>query len=291
LIESLNALDLAPTQLIVVDQSTDPEARMLVQAYLNELNPSIAVTYLPMDVQNRCIAKQTGFDHAPLGVVVVTDDDVTLPRDFFTYFVRFLTEFPDRVLTPRILEPGQVETSTSNVQRFTWYGHFYNNSHTWAQADGLNCYSGGAFGFIKSPRNAHFKYEPAYIGMGIHEETDFARQFLRAGYSISFRSEVTVMHYPQRNGNAFFKDRDPFPWYADSFYNFGMYHRKFNLVGFFLLRIPYMAFFGMYVGLFKYPGRRSPRTAWHLASQFIRGYRAWPPEIGSKPAVITATPH
>jgi O-antigen/teichoic acid export membrane protein/glycosyltransferase involved in cell wall biosynthesis len=290
LIDSLNALDLAPTRLIVVDQSTDPEARMLVQAYLKQLNSAIAVTYLPMDVQNRCIAKQTGFDHAPFGVVVVTDDDVTLPRDFFTYFKRFLTEFPDRVLTPRILEPGQAETTTSNVQRFTWYGHFYNNSHTWAQADGLNCYSGGAIGFIKSQRNAHFAYEPAYIGMGIHEETDFARQFLRAGYSISFRSEVTVMHYPQRNGNAFFKDRDPFPWYADSFYNFGMYHRKFNLVGFFLLRIPYMAFFGMYVGLFKYPGKRSARTAWYLGTQFIRGYRSWPQTNASKPAVFTSTP-
>lgn len=98
-------------------------------------------------------------------------------------------------MTPRILEPDQEETSTRNVQRFTWFGHFYNNSHTWASADGLNCYSGGAFGFIKSHRNAHFEYEPAYIGMGIHEETDFARQFLRSGYTISFRSDITVMHF------------------------------------------------------------------------------------------------
>jgi hypothetical protein len=55
-----------------------------------------------------------------------------------------------------------------------------------------------------------------------------------------------------------------------------MYHRKFGMTGIFLLRVPYMAFFGMYVGLFKYSGRRSLSTAWHLGTQFIRGYRAWP---------------
>jgi O-antigen/teichoic acid export membrane protein/glycosyltransferase involved in cell wall biosynthesis len=276
LIESLNQLDLRPTNLIIIDQSTDQNARDQVQEYVKQVNPSIHVQYIGMDVQNRCVAKQTGFSLAPNGIVTVTDDDVTLPRDFFTFFVQFLSEFPDRVLTPRILEPGQLATTTRNVQRFTWFGHFYNNSHTWSSTDGLNCYSGGAFGFIKSDRNAHFEYEPAYIGMGIHEETDFARQFLRAGYSISFRSDITVMHYPQRNGNAFFKDRDPFPWYADSFFNFGMYHRKFGMTAIFLLRVPYMAFFGMYVGLFKYSGRRSLSTAWHLGTQFIRGYRAWP---------------
>ena len=84
------------------------------------------------------------------------------------------------------------------------------------------------------------------------------------------------MHFPQGNGNAFFKGKDPFPWYADSFFNFGMYHRKFGMTAIFLLRLPYMAFFGMYVGLFKYSGRQSLATAWHLATQFIRGYRHWP---------------
>lgn len=276
LIESINNLSVKPTLLIVVDQSTDDKASILVQEYLATLDSAIEVNYIKMFVQNRCIAKDTGFKNAPHGIVVVTDDDVVLPEDFFRYFSSFLIEFPDRVLTPRILEPGQEETSTRNVQRFTWFGHFYNNSHTWASADGLNCYSGGAFGFIKSNRNAHFKYEPAYIGMGIHEETDFARQFLRSGYTISFRSDITVMHFPQRNGNAFFKGKDPFPWYADSFFNFGMYHRKFGMRTIFLLRTPYMAFFGLYVGLLKYPGQRSLKKAWHLASQFYRGYFQWP---------------
>ena len=276
LIKSLNQLDLLPTNLIVIDQSTDQNARDQVKEYLKQVNPAIDVQYVGMDVQNRCVAKQTGFSLAANGIVTVTDDDVTLPGDFFKFFVQFLSEFPDRVLTPRILEPGQLETTTRNVQRFTWYGHFYNNSHTWSSTDGLNCYSGGAFGFIKSERNAHFQYEPAYIGMGIHEETDFARQFLRAGYSISFRSDITVMHYPQRNGNAFFKDRDPFPWYADSFFNFGMYHRKFGMRGNFILRVPYMTFFGLYVGLIKYPKSRSLLKARHLAFQFVRGYLDWP---------------
>lgn len=276
LIDSINNLDLLPTHLIVIDQSTDLNSRAEVKTMLQNLDRRVKLTYVEMDVQNRCVAKQTGFSSAPDGLVVVTDDDVTLPRDFFSYFHQFLTEFPDRILTPRILEPGQIDTHTRNVQRFTWYGHFFNNSHTLASVDGLNCYSGGAFGFIKSERNRTFTYEPAYIGMGIHEETDFARQFLRAGYSISFRSNITVMHYPQRNGNAFFKDQDPFPWYADSFFNFGMYHRKFGMTSIFALRIPYMVFFGLYVGLVKYPGKRSLTKGLSLASQFINGYRAWP---------------
>jgi hypothetical protein len=32
----------------------------------------------------------------------------------------------------------------------------------------------------------------------------------------------------------------------------------------------------LYVGLVKYPGRRSLATGLYLASQFIKGYRAWP---------------
>lgn len=288
LIESINKLDLLPTHLVVIDQSTDLQARVQVKEMLANLDPSVSVKYLEMDVQNRCIAKQTGFNAALDGLVVVTDDDVTLPAPFFSYYVSFLSEFPDRILTPRILEPGQAETQTRNVQRFTWYGHFFNNSHTVAAVDGLNCYSGGAFGFIKSDRNRAFTYEPAYIGMGIHEETDFARQFLRAGYSISFRSDITVMHYPQRNGNAFFKDRDPFPWYADSFFNFGMYHRKFKMLGIFALRVPYMSSFGLYVGLVKYPGRRSLATGLYLASQFIKGYQAWPKMKAEQSAFFTS---
>ena len=276
LIESINIQLLRPQKIIVIDQSTQPDARSAVKGMLAHLNPDITVDYVEMAIQNRCIAKDTGFHRSPNGMVVIIDDDVVLPSDALWYINNFLTQHPDRIVTPRIVEPDQIETSTRNVQRFTWYGHFFNNNNSTTNADGLNSYSGPCFGFIKSERNAHFHYEPSYIGTGIHEETDFARQFIRAGYSISFRSDITVMHYPQRNGNAFFKDRDPFPWYADSFFNFGMYHRKFGMTAIFLLRVPYMAFFGMYVGLFKYSGRRSLSTAWHLGTQFIRGYRAWP---------------
>lgn len=291
LIESINKQLLLPNKIIVIDQSTQLEARAAVKHILANLNPSIQVDYVEMSIQNRCVAKDTGFHRSPNGMVVIIDDDVVLPEDALKYIHNFLTQHPDRIVTPRIVEPDQHETSTRNVQRFTWYGHFYNNNNSTTNADGLNSYSGPCFGFIKSVRNSHFHYEPSYIGTGIHEETDFARQFIRAGYSISFRSAITIYHFPQKNGNAFFKDRDPFPWYADSFFNFGMYHRKFGMTAIFFLRIPYMCFFGIYVGLFKYPGRRNPRTAWHLATQFIRGYRAWPPEIGSKPAVIPANPH
>ena len=276
LIESINNQVLRPQKVIVIDQSTQPDTRSEVKELLVNLNPDITVDYVEMAVQNRCIAKDTGFHRSQNGLVVIIDDDVVLPSDALLYLYNFLSQHPDRIITPRIVEPDQIDTSTRNVQRFTWFGHFYNNNNSTANADGLNSYSGPCFGFIKSERNTDFHYEPAYIGTGIHEETDLARQFIRAGYSISFRSAITIHHYPQRNGNAFFKDRDPFPWYADSFFNFGMYHRKFKMHLIFGLRVPYMSFFGLYVGLVKYPGRRSLLTGLHLASQFIKGYRSWP---------------
>lgn len=276
LIDSINSQVVLPDSLIIIDQSTEPKARDQVRQILADVNPQITIDYVTMPVQNRCLAKDYGFNRAPEGLVVIIDDDVVLPPNAIEYISNFLYHHPDRIITPRIQEPDQQYTATHNVQRFTWYGHFFNNNNSFTQADGLNSYSGPCFGFIKSERNRNFHYEPTYLGTGIHEETDFARQFLRAGYSISFRSDITVMHYPQRNGNAFFKDRDPFPWYADSFFNFGMYHRKFNMHLIFGLRIPYMSFFGLYVGLVKYPGRRSLRTGLYLASQFVKGYRAWP---------------
>jgi hypothetical protein len=55
-----------------------------------------------------------------------------------------------------------------------------------------------------------------------------------------------------------------------------MYHRKFKMHLIFGLRVPYMSFFGLYVGLVKYPGRRSLLTGLYLASQFVKGYRSWP---------------
>jgi GT2 family glycosyltransferase len=172
--------------------------------------------------------------------VVIVDDDLWLPKDFVAYYKNYLTENQDHVLTTRIIEMDRPLVKTKNVQRYTWYGHFYNNNYSLLEAENLISVTGACFGFVMKEDLKDVHFEPAFIGTGIMEEPDLSWQLLKAGRKIVYKPAVTVVHFPQRDGNDAAKKVNAVNWYADSFYNFGLYHAKHALGLLHWIRKPYL---------------------------------------------------
>jgi O-antigen/teichoic acid export membrane protein/glycosyltransferase involved in cell wall biosynthesis len=239
LLRSLTVQTKMPDVIVVVDQSTDALHHEL-KRLCTEMLPHVTWNFIQLATPNRCQAKDLGIHSAAEGIVVVIDDDLWLPKDFLEYYHTYLSQSPKQVLTTRIIELDRPLLRTKKVQRYTWYGHFYNNNYSLKPADSLISVTGACFGFVMSSDVRHIHFEPAFIGTGIMEEPDLSWQLLLAGRTIVYKPEVTVVHFPQRDGNDAAKKVNAVHWYADSFYNFGQYHAKHHLGILHWLRKPYL---------------------------------------------------
>ena len=147
------------------------------------------------------MAKDRGIHEAKNGAVVIIDDDLWLSRNFISYYFEFLNTNKDSVLTTRIIETDRPVLASEKVQRYTWYGHFFNNNYSTRNAEDLVSVTGACFGFIMNDAVRDVHFEPNFIGTGIMEEPDLAYQLLKKGRRIVYKAEVTVCHFPQKNGN------------------------------------------------------------------------------------------
>ena len=202
--------------------------------------PNVEWDFIRLFTPNRCQAKDLGIHSVNEGIVVIIDDDLWLPKGFIDYYKSYLTEHQNHVLTTRIIEIDRPLLATNKVQRYTWYGHFFNNNYSLLEADTLISVTGACFGFVMKEDVKDVHFEPAFIGTGIMEEPDLSWQLLKAGRSIVYKPDVTVVHFPQRDGNDAAKKVNAVNWYADSFYNFGLYHAKHALGILHRLRKPYL---------------------------------------------------
>lgn len=239
LLQSIAFQTRMPDTIVVVDQSADALHHELKNLCATML-PSVSWDFVRLATPNRCQAKDLGIHRRKEGIVVVIDDDLWIPKDFLAFYLQYLTKQPSHVLTTRIIELDRPLLHTKNVQRYTWFGHFYNNNYSLQPADSLISVTGACFGFVMAPDVHHVHFEPAFIGTGIMEEPDLSWQLLAAGRTIVYEPEVTVVHFPQSDGNDAAKKVNAVNWYADSFYNFGLYHAKHQLWILHWLRKPYL---------------------------------------------------
>ncbi len=239
LLRSIAAQTLKPDSVVVVDQSSEEAHEALKQLCLN-LVPDMNWDFIRLRTPNRCQAKDLGIHRVEEGIVVVIDDDLWLPKGFTDYYKTYLTAQQNHVLTTRIIEVDRPLLATKKVQRYTWYGHFYNNNYSLLEAESLISVTGACFGFVMKEDVKDVHFEPAFIGTGIMEEPELSWQLLKAGRTIVYKPDVTVVHFPQRDGNDAAKKVNAVHWYADSFYNFGLYHAKHALGLLHWLRKPYL---------------------------------------------------
>ena len=239
LLRSLASQTQLPDAIVVVDQSSK-KAHDTLKKMCTKMVPNVEWDFIRLFTPNRCQAKDLGIHSVNEGIVVIIDDDLWLPKGFIDYYKSYLTEHQNHVLTTRIIEIDRPLLATNKVQRYTWYGHFFNNNYSLLEADTLISVTGACFGFVMKEDVKDVHFEPAFIGTGIMEEPDLSWQLLKAGRSIVYKPDVTVVHFPQRDGNDAAKKVNAVNWYADSFYNFGLYHAKHALGILHRLRKPYL---------------------------------------------------
>lgn len=274
LLRSIAAQTLKPDSVVVVDQSSEEAHEALTQLCLT-LVPDMNWDFIRLRTPNRCQAKDLGIHRVEEGIVVVIDDDLWLPKGFTDYYKTYLTAQQNHVLTTRIIEVDRPLLATKKVQRYTWYGHFYNNNYSLLEAESLISVTGACFGFVMKEDVKDVHFEPAFIGTGIMEEPDLSWQLLKAGRTIVYKPDVTVVHFPQRDGNDAAKKVNAVHWYADSFYNFGLYHAKHALGLLHWLRKPYLYILAANVvfnrGFTGSVRKKVQKMSWML-TQYQKGY-------------------
>jgi len=274
LLRSIAAQTQKPDSVVVVDQSSEEAHEALKQLCLT-LVPDMNWDFIRLRTPNRCQAKDLGIHRVEEGIVVVIDDDLWLPKGFTDYYKTYLTAQQNHVLTTRIIEEDRPLLATKKVQRYTWYGHFYNNNYSLLEAESLISVTGACFGFVMKEDVKDVHFEPAFIGTGIMEEPDLSWQLLKAGRTIVYKPDVTVVHFPQRDGNDAAKKVNAVHWYADSFYNFGLYHAKHALGLLHWLRKPYLYILAANVvfnrGFTGSVRKKVQKMSWML-TQYQKGY-------------------
>lgn len=274
LLRSIAAQTLKPDSVVVVDQSSEESHEALKQLCLT-LVPEMNWDFIRLRTPNRCQAKDLGIHRVEEGIVVIIDDDLWLPKGFTDYYKTYLTAKQTHVLTTRIIEVDRPLLATKKVQRYTWYGHFYNNNYSLLEAESLISVTGACFGFVMKEDVKDVHFEPAFIGTGIMEEPDLSWQLLKAGRTIVYKPDVTVVHFPQRDGNDAAKKVNAVHWYADSFYNFGLYHAKHALGILHWLRKPYLYILAANVvfnrGFTGSVRKKVQKMSWML-TQYQKGY-------------------
>jgi len=274
LLRSIAAQTQKPDSVVVVDQSSEESHEALKELCLT-LAPDMNWDFIRLRTPNRCQAKDLGIHRVEEGIVVVIDDDLWLPKGFTDYYKTYLTAQQNHVLTTRIIEVDRPLLATKKVQRYTWYGHFYNNNYSLLEAESLISVTGACFGFVMKEDVKDVHFEPAFIGTGIMEEPDLSWQLLKAGRTIVYKPDVTVVHFPQRDGNDAAKKVNAVHWYADSFYNFGLYHAKHALGLLHWLRKPYLYILAANVvfnrGFTGSVRKKVQKMSWML-TQYQKGY-------------------
>lgn len=109
-LESIGQCDPRPAEIVVVDQSADPEIRSLVDGF-----GGVGARLVVSDVRDRSVAVNRGMADAEHDFVLVTDDDCTVDAAWVGTAWRHLSEDPRAIVTGRVLPVGDAISVPSLV--------------------------------------------------------------------------------------------------------------------------------------------------------------------------------
>jgi GT2 family glycosyltransferase len=181
--------DRLPAELIVADQSG-------AATELPPLGGDVEVRHLRLSSSGLSRARNAGIEAASNGILVFTDDDVIVERDWLRLLVEALVSAPARTaVTGRVL-PAETD---GHVPSVTYW-------------DQPQVFAGRLFADVLFPNNMAIRRE-AFDEVGLFDErlgagstfpaaedNDFGYRLLEAGYSIAFVPEATLHHRGARRG-------------------------------------------------------------------------------------------
>lgn len=187
MLDAVRAGDTWPARVIIVDQGRNAEIAALADEHRGG---GLDVVYAPSNSTGRSAGLNLGLEHVMTGLVVITDDDCLVARDWMARLGERLRRHPGAIITGRV-EAGEGEaqlsvvTSTSEqIQR--------------RPALRFDRLSGGNMGLPLevARRVGPFTESPA---MRTAEDGEFAYRALRAGVPIVYAPEVVVTHLAWRD--------------------------------------------------------------------------------------------
>jgi GT2 family glycosyltransferase len=186
LLASLAACDPAPSEILVVDQTSDGVSQPVVEQYAAH-----AARIVPCDGSGVARARNVGLERASHEIVLYTDDDCTVARDWVGRAVGCMRARPEGIVTGRVLPAGDPNRVPSTKQ------HTDPREYT-----GQRVFDVLFSGNMAVPRSLVLELGGFDEALSPADDNDLCYRWLRAGFPLRYEPAMVVWHRDWRTASA-----------------------------------------------------------------------------------------
>jgi len=209
-------------EVLIIDQSETltPEKLEIIH-----YSPDY-VKYYHIEDRGRSLAKNYGILYAVGDLILFCDDDIIVPTNFVsTHVLTYEIDKNIAAVSCRLVEEGQPDISVNRPLRTTAFGQLINIPYS-TKSCYVTSLNGGNMSFRKEILDKVGFFEEYFSGTSMVEEPDIAYRIIKLNYKIYFNASITVMHYPQHNGNIAEMKSKRADWFYFYFYNLSIFYLK-----------------------------------------------------------------
>lgn len=257
--------DYTDYEIIVIDQSDIlSEAK---KKYIKKCTHKLR--YFHISERGRSLAKNYGILQAKGDLLLFCDDDIIIPSNFLSTHAKHYSIPNIGGVSCRLVEEGQNPVHIYPALKTTFYGRLINRPYSTASGF-VTSLNGGNMSIRKEALDKSGFFEEYFIGTSMVEEPDLAFRIIKNGYKIYFDSSITIMHYPQHNGNIALISTQRAKWFYFYFYNLLIFFVKYGR----FFQTFFVFIYCIILSLkhsFKY--KLSIKNYLHMISGFFKGYQ------------------
>lgn len=190
-------------ELLIIDQSTEPETRRALEPFLSDPR----VRYLASDETGVAKSRSLALSEASHELVVNTDDDCIVAPDWLEANLQVLRDHPDATLVFGDVVAPQVDPDAGYAPESIAHGEFAVASvWRWRSTDGINIGIGASMAMRRSPLLALGAFDHE-LGPGSQirtaEDIDLTLRAVLAGHTVIRTTRPRVDHYGHRPHDEF----------------------------------------------------------------------------------------
>lgn len=223
LLECLLTQDYPNYEIIVVDQSETISKEKRDIIFVN----SDLIRYYQLQEKGRSLAKNYGIIFSAGDFIIFCDDDIIVPANFVSTHISTYKDESIGAVSCRLVEEGQPNIAVKCPLRTTAYGRLINIPYS-TESCYVTSLNGGNMSFRKEVLDKVGFFEEYFSGTSMVEEPDIAYRIIKSGLRLYFNASITVMHYPQHNGNIAEMKSKRADWFYFYFYNVSIFYLKYD---------------------------------------------------------------
>jgi GT2 family glycosyltransferase len=191
-VRQLLAQEIPPHEIIVVDQTPEPDAE--TQRALNEWNADGSIRWIRQIEPNASMARNTGALSATGSVLLFLDDDIKIKPEFMTAYMEAFADEMVNGVAGQVLE-GSAETldelPSKAIDPQTGWIHFPRNYSKPCLTEWM---ASGNFAIRRDLFLRVGGMDANYEKGAYREESDFAMRLMRTGHRFLFQPRASVYH-------------------------------------------------------------------------------------------------